>query len=185
MYGSEQVLAGKRSGDTPASPPDLSAQRHILRFDVAAETFALFRDAMNELRRRSATALDDDSALLEMARHVLGGPREGRASYQVVLNVRPECDNGRQQAMGGLVPVDPDVIRMAHCDAQHLGSMPDPSSAPANDLEPDESRGDHPDMSESCQCGPRRSRGSEHPREPELLRAAERSRGRGHPGESC
>ena len=38
----EQVLAAKRSGDTPASPPDLSARRHILRFDVAAETFALF-----------------------------------------------------------------------------------------------------------------------------------------------
>ena len=106
MYGSEQVLAGKRSGDTPASPPDLSAQRHILRFDVAVETFALFRDAMNELRRRSAAALDDDSVLLELARCVLGGPREeGRASYQVVLNVCPECGNGRQQATGGLVPV--------------------------------------------------------------------------------
>jgi len=127
----EQMLAGKRSGDTPASPPDLSAQRHVLRFDVAAETFALFRDAMNELRRRSAAALDDDSALLEMARHVLGGPRdEGYASYQVVLSACPECGNGRQQAAGGLVPLDPDVIRMAHCDAQHIGSMPDPSPAP-------------------------------------------------------
>jgi 5-methylcytosine-specific restriction endonuclease McrA len=140
----EQVLAGKRSGDTPASPPDLSARRHVLRFDVAAETFALFRDAMNELCRRTTAALDDDSALLEMARHVLGGPRdEGYASYQVVLNVCPECGNGRQQAAGGLVPVDPDVIRMAHCDAQHIGSMPDPSPTPANDLEPDESRDEH------------------------------------------
>jgi len=131
----EQVLASKHWGDTPASPPDLSARRHTLRFDVAAETFALFRDAMNELRRRTAAALDDDSALLEMARHVLGGPRdEGYASYQVVLSVCPECGNGRQQASGGLVPVDPDVIRMAHCDAQHIGSMPDPSPTPANDL---------------------------------------------------
>ena len=38
----EQMLAGKRSGDTPASPPDLSAQRHVLRFDVAAETSHCF-----------------------------------------------------------------------------------------------------------------------------------------------
>jgi len=157
----EQVLASKHWGDTPASPPDLSARRHILRFDVAAETFALFRDAMSELRRRTAAALDDDSALLEMARCVLGGPREeGYASYQVVLSVCPECGNGRQQAAGGLVPVDPDVIRMAHCDAQHLGSlpgpsaMPDASSAPANDLEPDESRGDHPDMSDPASAAP-------------------------------
>ena len=122
----EQVLAGKHSGDTPASPPDLSAQRHVLRFDVAAETFALFRDAMNELRRRTAAALDDDSALLEMARHVLGGPRdEGRASYQVVFSVCPNCGNGRQQATGELVPVGPDVIRMAHCDAQHISLSAD------------------------------------------------------------
>jgi 5-methylcytosine-specific restriction endonuclease McrA len=136
----EQVLAGKRAGDTPATPPEVSAQRHVLRFEVAAETFALFRDAMNELRR-SSTAVDDDSALLEMARHVLGGPRdEGRASYQVVLSVCPECGSGQQQAAGGLVPVDPDVIRMARCDAQHIGQTADPSSAPANDLEPDDSR---------------------------------------------
>jgi len=99
---------------------------------------------MSELRRRNAAALDDDSALLEMARHVLAGPRdEGYASYQVVLNVCPECGNGRQ-ATGGLVPVGPDVIRMARCDAQHIGFSADRSSAPANDLQPHESRGDHP-----------------------------------------
>jgi len=97
----EQVLAGKRSGDTPTSPPDLSARRHVLRFDVAAETFALFRDALNELRRRSGAALDDDSALHEMARCVLGGPRdEGYASYQVVLSVLPRMRQ-RPAASGG------------------------------------------------------------------------------------
>jgi len=142
----EQVLAGKRSGDTPASPPDLSAQRHVLRFEVAAETFALFRDAMNELRRRADAAADDDSALLEMARYVLGGPRdEGRASYQVVLNVCPECGSGQQHANGGLVPVDPDVIRMACCDAQHIGPIAERSSVPANDLKPDDRRDEHED----------------------------------------
>jgi len=57
---------------------------------------------MNELRRRSAAALDDDSVLLELARCVLGGPREeGRASYQVVLSVCPECGNGRGGARAG------------------------------------------------------------------------------------
>jgi 5-methylcytosine-specific restriction endonuclease McrA len=140
----EQALAGKRSGDTPASPPDPSAQRHVLRFEVAAETFALFRDALNELRRRAGAALDDDSALLEMARCVLGGPRdEGRASYQVVLNVCPQCGSRQQQAAGGLVRVDADVIRMACCDAQHIGPLADRNSAPANDLEPDDSGDEH------------------------------------------
>ena len=92
---------------------------------------------------------------------MLAAPRdEGYASYQVVLSVCPECDSGRQQAAGGLVPVDPGVIRMAHCDAQHIGSlpgpsaMPDASSAPANDLEPDESRGDDPETSDPANAAP-------------------------------
>jgi hypothetical protein len=37
---------------------------------------------------------------------------------------------------------------MAPCDAQHLGALTDPSPAPANDLEPDESPGDYPDTSD-------------------------------------
>jgi hypothetical protein len=69
----EEVIAGKHLGDTPDSPSDPSARRHVLRFEVCAETFGLFRDALDELQRRTGTGTDDDSALLEMARHVLGG----------------------------------------------------------------------------------------------------------------
>lgn len=43
----EELVTGKHLGDDPASPPDASAQRHILRFEVAAETFALFREALS------------------------------------------------------------------------------------------------------------------------------------------
>src|SRR4051812_23432709 len=133
----EQALAGKEPGAVPGSAPNPALQRHVLRFDVVAETFALFRDALNELRRRAGAPLDDDGALLEMARAVLGGPRdEGRASYQIVLDVCSTCGAGRQQASGGLVPVGPDVLRMAHCDAQHIAALAEPSPPPANDFEP-------------------------------------------------
>ena len=92
------------------------------RFEVASETLALFREAMNQLRRSSGTHLDDDSALLLMARHVLGGPSDdGRASYQVALSVCPDCGRGGQQAGGELVPVGVEVMAMADCDGQHLG----------------------------------------------------------------
>jgi len=149
----EQVLAHRHPGDTPASPPDLSARRHTLRFDVAAETLASFREALSELRRRAGAHLDDDSALLELARCVLGGPRDdGRASYQIVLSVCPHCGNGRQQAAGELVPVSPDVVTMAQCDAQHVsleaGSIAGTSEAPANDLEPNEERDEVPATSQ-------------------------------------
>src|SRR4051794_37017282 len=79
----EAIVAGKSPGDKPSTLGQPEARRHVLRFEVAPETLALFREAMNKLRR-SGNPLDDDSALMLMARHVLGGPDdEGRASYQI------------------------------------------------------------------------------------------------------
>jgi hypothetical protein len=116
----EALVAGKSPGDKPSSASQSDARRHILRFDVAPETLALFREAMNQLGR-GGTPLDDDSALMLMARHVLGGPRdEGRASYQIALCVCSECGRGRQQASGELVPIGAEVVAMADCDGQHL-----------------------------------------------------------------
>jgi 5-methylcytosine-specific restriction endonuclease McrA len=120
----EALVAGKGPGDKPASANQPDARRHVLRFDVAPETLALFREAMSKLRR-GGIPLDDDSALMLMARHVLGGPGdEGRASYQIALSVCPECGKGHQQASGELVPVGAEVVAMADCDGQHLGPLP-------------------------------------------------------------
>src|SRR6185295_12650720 len=83
----------------------------------------LFREALAELRRRSGTTCDDDGALLEMARLVLGGPRDdGRSSYQIALSVCPECGNGRQPTNGQVIAVAPEIVEMAQCDAQRIPS---------------------------------------------------------------
>jgi hypothetical protein len=120
----EALVAGKVPGDRPASPTTLAARRHVLRFEVSPETLCLFRETMQKLRRNSATSLDDDAALLLMARQVLAGPGDdGRASYQIALSICPVCAQGRQQAIGELVPVGADVVAMADCDGQHLGSI--------------------------------------------------------------
>jgi hypothetical protein len=48
---------------------------------------------LTKLRREADGSLDDDAALLLMARHVLGGPVDaGRASYQVAITV---CESRR------------------------------------------------------------------------------------------
>jgi hypothetical protein len=120
----EELVAGKCPGDAPSSPHQHAAQRHVLRFEVAAETFALFREALSALRRSTSSSLDDDAALLAMARHVLEGPRDdGRASYQIALSVRQECGRGQQSASGELVPVGAEIVAMAECDGQHLGCV--------------------------------------------------------------
>jgi hypothetical protein len=40
----------------------------VLRFEVAPETFPLFNEALHRLRRAAGGSLDDDAALLSMAR---------------------------------------------------------------------------------------------------------------------
>ncbi len=119
----EALVAGKAQGDRPSSPNRPEVRTHVLRFEVSAETLATFREAMRKLRRNSPVAIDDDTALLAMARELLHGPSdEGRASYQIALTVCEHCAFGYQQAAGELVPVGPQIVEMAQCDAQHLGS---------------------------------------------------------------
>ncbi len=139
----EEVVAGKDLGDSPSAPNRSAARRHVLRFDVAPETFALVREAIRYLRRCSSDPLDDDAALLSMARHALGGPRDdGRASYQISLTVCTACGAGQQEAGGELVKVGEAIVAMAHCDGQHLGAItPLPANenarpVPANRSEP-------------------------------------------------
>src|SRR5205814_10620580 len=97
------------------------------RFEVAPETLATFREAMAKIRRDAGAPLDDDAALLLIARHILtlGGPSDtGRANYQVAMIVCADCRRGWQQGAGDAVEVRPEIVAMANCDAQDLGALP-------------------------------------------------------------
>ena len=50
----EELVAGKRPGDEPSAAGLSPPTRHVLRFEVAPETLALFREALTALRRRSS-----------------------------------------------------------------------------------------------------------------------------------
>jgi hypothetical protein len=77
---------------------------------------------MAKLRRDAGGKLDDDEALLLMARQVLGGPVEsGRSSYQVSVSVCERCKQGYLQGGGERIEVGAEVVAMAECDAQHVG----------------------------------------------------------------
>jgi hypothetical protein len=120
----ERLVSGRRRGARPGDEPDSGQERYTLRFDVSAETFATIREAMRVLRQRSNGSLDDDSALLLMARVVLGGPAdEGKHSYQIAVNLCERCGRGGQDAAGEVIPVDASIVDMARCDAQHIGRV--------------------------------------------------------------
>jgi hypothetical protein len=117
----ERLVSGHRAGDLPSAPKTAGAERHVLRFDVSGEVLATFREALAKLRRDADGSLDDDAALLLMARHVLGGPAdEGRASYQVAITVCEACQRAMQTGRGEAVEVSADAAAMARCDAQVL-----------------------------------------------------------------
>jgi hypothetical protein len=129
----EEMVAGRKHGDEPSDPMQPSLRRHVLRFEVSGETVATFRDAMAMLRRASGESLDDDAALLLLARHVLGGPTDaGRANYQLRLTVCEGCGRGWQEGGGEPIEVGSDVVEMARCDVQHLGCTAPATGTPTH-----------------------------------------------------
>jgi hypothetical protein len=123
----EALVAGANPGETPggsgapSNEPGISARQHVLRFEVTGETFAAVREAVAQLRRAQNSRVDDDTALLAMARALLGGPKDdGRSSYQISLSVCPGCGRGTQRAAGERVAVSTEAVEMARCDAQQV-----------------------------------------------------------------
>jgi hypothetical protein len=120
----EALVASKAPGDAPDTPAIEAPRPRVLRFEVAADTFATFRAATQWLEHAAGGHLDDDAVLLAMARHVLGGPQDsGRSSYQISLAVCSACGGGAQLGGGELVPIDAAILEMAAGDAQHLGDV--------------------------------------------------------------
>jgi hypothetical protein len=117
----ERLVSGHRPGDRPSDPFDPSVVRHVLRFEVTAETLALFREANVKLMRDAGRSLGDDEVLGLLARMVLGGPsNEGRSGYRVQLSVCEECGRGWQNAGGEAVEVEPAAVASASCDEQRI-----------------------------------------------------------------
>jgi hypothetical protein len=99
---------------------------------VRAETLATFRAALAKLRRDAGQSLDEESALLLMARQVLAGSTDAqRASYQIAFTLCEQCRRGSQNGNGEPIAVDAPIIEMAECDARSIGrvdSLPDPDA---------------------------------------------------------
>jgi hypothetical protein len=120
----EKLVSGLGPGSQPGDLADPEDVRHVLRFEVTGQVLACVREALVKLRRDAGEPLDDEAALLLMARAVLAGPRDdGRASYQIALTVCEHCRRGQQDGAGEPTPVATEVIEMASCDAQRVGSL--------------------------------------------------------------
>jgi len=122
----EELVSGRAPGDLPSDAADPKLRRHVLRFEVAGETRALVQEALAKLRREAGEALDDDAALLLLARRVLATEGEskidgGRASYQVQVTTCKACQRGEQIGNGEAHAIVAAVVEMSLCDAQVIG----------------------------------------------------------------
>jgi hypothetical protein len=127
----EEIVADHRQGDNPDDPPDPEARTHIVRFELAAETFALLRQARMVVNDEHGQNVSDDAFVGALCSAALeGAPASeptGRAKFQIALTVCRRCQQGWQEGAGAQVTVDAAVVDRAYCDAQHIGSIDGPA----------------------------------------------------------
>jgi hypothetical protein len=64
LFAFATTVSGRKPGDTPDSLSDPALRRHVLAFEVRAETLATFGEALAKLRRDAGGPLDEEAALL-------------------------------------------------------------------------------------------------------------------------
>jgi HNH endonuclease/RuvA, C-terminal domain len=123
----DEMVAHHRPGDGPDDPPDPEAQTHVVRFELAAETYALLRQTRVVLDDEHGTNLSEDAFVTALCRAVLdGAPRTeptGRAKFQIAMTVCERCRKGWQEGAGAKIAVDDAAVERGLCDAQHIGSI--------------------------------------------------------------
>jgi hypothetical protein len=122
----EELVADHQLGDGPTDPKDPEARTHVVRFELAASTFARLRQARQALESEHERSLSDDELVAMLCEAALAGgcdADDGRAKFQVAVTVCERCGQGWQEGAGVRVPITMSTVERAQCDAQHLGSL--------------------------------------------------------------
>jgi hypothetical protein len=123
----EELVAGHRPGDNPEDPADPELRMHVVRLELTAAAYALFRQATAAMNDEYGRHLDDSELASALITRALAGARNGEsnegAKYQIALTVCSRCRQGYQDGAGATIPVDPATVERAECDAEHIGSL--------------------------------------------------------------
>jgi hypothetical protein len=123
----EDLVRGHQRGDRPEDPVDPEVCSRIVRLELLAETFALYRQAHQLLDEEHGSHLSDDEFIAALCSSVLdrADPSEptGRAKFQIALTICKRCHQGWQEGAGVQVAVDASTVERARCDAQEIGSL--------------------------------------------------------------
>jgi hypothetical protein len=115
----ERLVAERREGQRPSDPGDPSARPRVRCLVLPPDVDALMDEAMGRVRAALGGAADEAEVIAEVMRRSLGvAEDDGRAPYQVLVTVCPDCGAARQQGCGGSVVISDEARDHALCDAQ-------------------------------------------------------------------
>jgi hypothetical protein len=114
----ERMVSGRAKGDLPGAPSKPENVRHVLTFEVSAETHALFRQARKALKEETGEQLDDDRFLALLARRALQPGNGDGPRHQIAIT---KSDDGAFQDGGGEVfEISAGALETAECTGDRI-----------------------------------------------------------------
>jgi hypothetical protein len=123
----EALVAHRRPGDTPDDPAHPEARDRVLRLELTAEVYALWRETARALGDAHGRHLSDSELITALcgATRAAADPEahDGRATFQIAVTVCERCGQGWQDGGGQAIAVSAAAVDRAQCDAQHIGAL--------------------------------------------------------------
>jgi len=120
----EDIVAGRKKGDSPDAPPDPALVVHEVRLTLTARTKALWDQMRAALETECDGHLEDDQLAEVVTRRVLGGDGDGSPSdkpprpvHRIVVHKCDDCGRAWQAGRGRWIQLPEADLALAECDA--------------------------------------------------------------------
>jgi len=150
----EELVSQRAEGDRPDSPRRPELQKFVVRLELNAAEYALWRQARQQVQEEQGASMEEHQVFAAMCALTIDGPpaaaaskgskvatqaaekRRGRAKYQIAVSICSLCKQGWQHAAGRTIAIEPADVARAECDAQRIGSLEGPPRRATQDIPP-------------------------------------------------
>ncbi len=133
----EEMVSGRRRGDSPDDPPDPAARLHELRLLLPAAVLGKLTAARRALEAACGHPLTDGDLIATLcdgqlagshaedaaASHVGDAAAASKPMYQIAITRCPDCLRAWQDVAGHTIEISETELAQASCDAELLGRV--------------------------------------------------------------